>query len=62
MMTARAETAPLRRGGDGSASPDGQAANDASFGASELERLREAASDAPVIRLVNGLHAASTPV
>src|ERR1051326_310423 len=45
---------PDRGDGEGS-DPDEAAVNGASFGSSELDRLREAASDAPVIRLVNGL-------
>jgi len=40
---------------DGGGNGSDEAANGAGFGSSELERLREAASDAPVIRLVNGL-------
>jgi general secretion pathway protein E len=46
---------PDRADGDADGSDDAAVVNGASFGASELDRLREAASDAPVIRLVNGL-------
>jgi general secretion pathway protein E len=41
--------------GGGTGAEEGAAANGMSFATSELDRLREAASDAPVIRLVNNL-------